>query len=94
MKNDDPRKHLAQAVAETVQQLLRNSPELSSLLKEAQAQGYDVLLSVFSGIMVRQRPNQSGDQPAAAEPLPLKFEFTERDKHFLHSIGVCVPEEE
>ncbi len=87
MKKEDQRKRIAVMIANRIQEVLRESDELTELLEEARDDGYNVLLTVFSGIIVRRREGED------APPLPIKFEFTDFDKDFLHSIGIQVPVE-
>jgi hypothetical protein len=91
MGGDEQKKKLALMIADIIQQLLRESDELATVLGKAQAEGYDIFLSIFSGIIIRRR----GETPPSNEDdevLPLKFEFTAADREFLKSIGIEVPD--
>ena len=89
MRADDPKEKYAMILANTIQHLLRNSDELRDILKEAHEEGYEILLTIFSGIIVQERRKQQPDNP---EAWPDTFEFTEFDKDFLQSIGIQVPD--
>ena len=94
MNEEEHKKRLAILIADAIQHLLRDSDELASILEDAYEEGYDVFLSIFSGIMVRRREMYSEEPEIANEkPLPRKFEFTDFDKEFLKSIGIQVSEE-
>lgn len=90
MSEEERKQHLAVMVADVIQDLLRNSEELSNILNHAHAEGYNVLLSIVSGVVVRRRETASPDAApvSSEEPLPLSLEFNEADKAFLHSIGI------
>lgn len=92
MNNEDQRRRIATMVADAIRAVLKDSDELQELLREASDDGYDVLLSVFSGIMVRRRESEheKGEQ---RQPLPITFEFSDFDKQFLKSVGIQVPTE-
>ena len=90
MSDDEQKKKFAIMIADVIQELLRDSEDLSAILEEANKEGYDIFLTILSGIMIR-RQEESQDE---GKPLPSKFEFTEFDKEFLQSIGIRVPEEE
>ncbi len=97
MSEDEQRKRLAIMIADTIQQLLRESNELTDLLQQARQDGYDVLLSIFSGVVVRRKPSEGSedDEETSQEetsPLPEVFEFTKEDRAFLKSIGIQVTE--
>lgn len=92
MSEEEHKKRLAIVIADAVQQLLRESDELTDVLEQAHDEGYDVFLSIFSGIVVRRRSTsrpQSEPVPAEkAETTPMELTFTETDKAFLQSIGI------
>lgn len=90
MNDEERRKRIANVIADAIQQLLKDSDELSTLLTTAKEEGYDIFLTVFSGIMIRRRENARVQKDDGS--LPLKFEFTDFDKEFLQSIGIKVPE--
>ena len=94
MSEDEQKKKLALMIADVIQQLLRDSDELADILGQAQEEGYDIFLSIFSGIVIRRREEAQSEGKRAEEEklLPLKFEFTESDKEFLKSIGIQVPD--
>jgi hypothetical protein len=95
MNEEEQKKKLALMIADVIQQLLRDSDELADLLGKAQEEGYDIFLSIFSGIVIRRREEATGEGRKRAEEeasLPLKFEFTKSDKEFLKSIGIQVPD--
>ncbi len=95
MSEDEQKKRLALMIADVIQQLLRDSDELADILGKAHSEGYDIFLSVFSGIVIRRRGEADSERTPRAqteEALPLTFEFTEADKAFLKSIGIQVPE--
>jgi hypothetical protein len=92
MHDEERRKYFATLIADMIQDLLRDSDELSEILKAASEEGYDIFLTIFSGIMIRQR--EDSEKPEKSSPLPSKFEFTQFDKEFLQSIGIRPPEEE
>ena len=92
MSDEEQRKKLAMMIADVIQELLRDSEDLAIILEEATDEGYDIFLTIFSGIMIRRREERQQKQDDL--PLPSKFEFTESDKEFLQSIGVQIPEEE
>jgi len=96
MHEDEQRKRLAIMIADVIQQLLRESDDLAEILRQAHQEGYDVFLSIFSGIIVRRKDSEdteeAADIPEEDQPLPEHFEFTEHDRAFLKSIGIQVPE--
>ena len=94
MSEDDHKKRLAMLIADAIQHLLRDSDELADILEEAHEEGYDIFLSIFSGIVIRRRGETQSEvrRKAGEEFLPLEFEFTESDKEFLRSIGIQIPE--
>ena len=94
MSEDEQKKKLALMIADVIQQLLRDSDELADILGQAQEEGYDIFLSIFSGIVIRRREEaqSEGEMVEKEKLLPLKFEFTESDKEFLKSIGIQVPD--
>lgn len=94
MNEEEQKKKFAMLIADLIQQLLRNSDELSEILEEANEEGYDIFLTVFSGIMIRDRDDgYEEEEEEQQQPLPLKFEFSRFDKEFLQSIGIRIPEE-
>ena len=90
MSDEEQKKKFAIMIADLIQELLRDSEDLSAILEEANKEGYDIFLTILSGIMIR-RQEEAQDED---KPLPAKFEFTELDKEFLQSIGIRIPEEE
>lgn len=96
MNEDEQRKRLAIMIADTIQQILRDSDDLSGLLRHAHQEGYDVFLSIFSGVIVRRKHADDDDETGMASEetslLPEVFEFTEDDRAFLKSIGIQVTE--
>lgn len=96
MSEEEQRKKLATLIADVIQRLLRDSDELTELLEQAHEEGYDIFLSILSGIVVRRREEEEEEKEekrsSDSELLPLKFEFTEADKTFLQSIGIQVSE--
>jgi hypothetical protein len=92
MSEDEQKKKFALMIADAIQQLLRDSDELANILEEAHEEGYDILLSIFSGIMIRRREAHAAGKGSQEEALPIRFEFTEFDKEFLKSIGIRVPD--
>ena len=95
MTEDEQKRKLALMIADVIQQLLRESDELADILGRAQEEGYDIFLSIFSGIVIRRREEahgEGGKRAAKEESLPLKFEFTKSDREFLKSIGIQVPD--
>jgi len=95
MNEEEQKKKFGMMIADVIQQLLRNSEELSTILEKAHDEGYDVFLSIISGVVVRQREEKPSkdDHPETDEPLPITLEFTDQDKEFLHSIGIRVPDQ-
>jgi hypothetical protein len=89
MSDEEQKKKFALMIADAIQQLLRDSDELANILGKAYEEGYDIFLSIFSGIVIRRRGETSSDPKE--EALPLKFEFTASDKAFLKSIGIQAP---
>ena len=89
MKDEEQRKRFAMIIADIIQELLQDSDDLTDILEVANEEGYDIFLTVFSGIMIRRRDEDEED----TQPLPIKFEFSEFDKEFLQSIGIRPPEE-
>ncbi len=97
MSEDEQRTRLAIMIADTIRQLLRESDELTGLLQQAHQDGYDVLLSIVSGVVVRRKhsENSEDDEETPQEetsPLPEVFEFTKEDCAFLKSIGIQATE--
>ncbi len=91
MSDEERRKKIAMMIADIIQQLLRDSDDLSLILEEANEEGYNIFLTIFSEILIRRR---EGDQEEEEETsLPATFEFTQSDKEFLQSIGITIPEE-
>lgn len=97
MNEEEQKKRLALLIADVIQQLLRESDELAEILEQVHEEGYDVFLSIFSGIVIQRHneetPNERDNKANNLHPLPLTFRFTEADKVFLKSIGIQVPEE-
>ena len=91
MHDEEQRKKFAMMIADVIQDLLRDSDDLSAILEEANQEGYDILLTIFSGIIVRRREEHQDREQASS--LPEKFEFTQSDKEFLQSIGIQISEE-
>jgi len=91
MSEDEQKKKLALMIADAIQQLLRDSDELAKILGKAHEEGYDIFLSILSGIVIRRR-GETLRRTQEEESLPLKFEFTKSDKEFLQSIGIQIPE--
>ena len=91
MKKEEHQRRIAIMIADRVREALRDCDELSELLEEARDDGYDVLLSIISGIIVRRREGVAAKDDD--HPLPVTFEFTDADKEFLQSIGIQVPVE-
>ena len=95
-KEDEHRKELAIKIADTIQEILRDSDELSGLLQQARKEGYAVFLSIFSGVVVRRKHSEEAESPPSHDeetsPLPEIFEFTEEDRAFLKSIGIQATE--
>ena len=95
MSDEEQKQQFAIMIADIIQELLQDSDELSEILETASDEGYDIFLTVFSGIMIQRRgEDQDDDEDRKSGPLPIKFEFSEMDKKFLRSIGVRVPREE
>jgi hypothetical protein len=96
MNEEEQKKQFAIMIADTIQQLLRGSDELAELLTRAHQEGYEVFLSIFSGIVVKRQDEEPSAKPDADDqnsaPLPEKFEFTDSDRAFLKSIGIQDPE--
>lgn len=96
MNEEEQKKQFAIMIADVIQQLLRESDELAELLTRAHQEGYEVFLSIFSGIVIKRQDEDPSERPDADEqnssPLPEKFEFTDSDRVFLKSIGIQVPE--
>jgi hypothetical protein len=96
MSDEEQKKQFAIMIADAIQQLLRESDELAELLTWAHQEGYEVFLSIFSGIVIKRQgenlseSSDADDQNSA--PLPEKFEFTDSDRAFLKSIGIQEPE--
>ncbi len=90
MNDEEQRKKFAMMIADTIQGLLQESEDLTEILEKAANEGYDIFLTVFSGILIRRRDEGEEDD---ASPLPIKFEFTKYDKEFLQSIGIRPPDE-
>jgi predicted deacetylase len=93
MYDEEPKRKFAIMIADAIQQMLRNSDELTEILEEAQEEGYDVVLSIFSGIMIRRRDQADEDGEADEQELPETFQFSDADKEFLQSIGIQVPDD-
>ena len=96
MSDEEQKQQFAIMIADIIQDLLQDSDELTEILEAASDDGYDIFLTVFSGIMIRRRDEDEvgNDEDSTPGPLPIKFEFTEMDKEFLQSIGVQIPSEE
>lgn len=96
MNEEERKKRLALLIADAIQQLLRESDELAEILERAHKEGYDVFLSIFSGIVIQRHGEKMLDElderETDREALPLSTEFTKADKVFLKSIGIQVPE--
>lgn len=90
MSDEEQRKKFAMIIADIIQDLLRDSDDLSTILEEVNKEGYDVLLTISSGILIRRREDKEEEE----KPLPAHFEFSQSDKEFLQSIGITIPEEE
>ncbi|MBD3308044.1 hypothetical protein GF339_16485 [candidate division KSB3 bacterium] len=93
MNEEERRKKLAIMIADVIQNLLSDSEDLSLLLEEANKEGYDILLTIFSGIMIRRRDEELDDDDEEESPLPLNFELTQADREFLQSIGISFLDE-
>jgi hypothetical protein len=94
MSEEEHKKRLAIVIADAIQQLLRESDELSDVLEQAQDEGYDVFLSIFSGIVVRRRnaarPHAEPVPAEKVEASPQELTFTDTDRTFLHAIGIQI----
>ncbi|PIE28980.1 hypothetical protein CSA57_10995 [candidate division KSB3 bacterium] len=90
MRDEEQKQQFAMAIAGILQELLQGSEKLNEIFETAREKGYDILLTVFSGIMI-QRRNERAETPS---PLMTGFRFSETDKKFLRSIGVQVPSED
>ena len=88
MNDEEQRRKLATIIADLIQEFIQESEDLSDVLEEAGNDGYDVFLTIMSGVMIRRR-----DQ-AEKNPLPDTFELTQFDKEFLESIGIATSEEQ
>ena len=96
MSDEEQKKQFAIMIADAIQQLLRESDELAELLTWAHQEGYEVFLSIFSGIVIKRQGEDLSESSDADDqnnaPLPEKFEFTDSDRAFLKSIGIQEPE--
>ena len=95
MNEEEQKKQFAIMIADVIQQLLRESDELAELLARAHQEGYEVLLSIFSGIVIKRQDEDASKRMEVEErtpSLPEKFEFTDSDRVFLKSIGIQIPE--
>ena len=89
MHDEEHRKKLAILIADIIHDLLQESDDLADVLEEAQKEGYDVFLTILSGIVIRRHDEKTS---AADQETAVEFEFTESDKQFLASIGIQAPE--
>lgn len=89
MHDEEHRKKLAILIADIIHDLLQESDDLADVLEEAQKEGYDVFLTILSGIVIRRHDEKTS---AADQETAVAFEFTESDKQFLASIGIQAPE--
>lgn len=88
MNDEEHRRRIATVITELIHEFIQDSDELADVMQEAREEGYDVLLSIMSGVIIRRRDDEK------ETPLPDTFELTEQDKEFLASIGVAASEEE
>ncbi len=93
MNDEEQKRKFAMLVADLIQELLRESDDLSAILELAKEEGYDIFLTIFSGIMIRDREELT-EVDDIEESAPIEFEFTQFDKEFLQSIGIQVTENE
>ena len=81
MNEEEQKKEFAIMIADVIQQLLRESDELAELLTRAHQEGYEVFLSIFSGIVIKRQDKDSTKETETEEKgasiLPEKFEFTD-----------------
>ncbi len=89
MHDEEHRKKLAILIADIIHDLLQESDDLADVLEEAQEEGYDVFLTILSGIVIRRHDEKTS---VADQETAVAFEFTESDKQFLASIGIQAPE--
>jgi hypothetical protein len=59
MEDEDIRNRIIQLITEAIQNSLKDSTELSDALELAEQEGYEIVLSVFSGILLHKK----GDTP-------------------------------
>jgi len=93
MNDEEQKRKFAMLIADLIQELLRESDDLSAILELAKEEGYDIFLTLFSGIMIRDRKDLAAEDDTE-ELSPIEFEFTQFDKEFLQSIGIQVTENE
>ena len=94
MNDEEQRKRFAMMIADVIHQVLQESDDLTDILAEASDEGYDIFLTVFSGVMLQRRDDKKTNAKTGETPLPEKFEFSQFDREFLQSIGIRPPEEE
>ncbi len=93
MNDEEQKRKFAMLIADLIQELLRESDDLSAILELAKEEGYDIFLTIFSGIMIRESEDLIKEDNTE-ELAPVEFEFTQFDKEFLQSIGIQVTENE
>jgi hypothetical protein len=69
MEDEEIRNKIIQMITEAIQNSLKDSQELSNALELAGQEGYEIVLSVFSGILLHKRDDLQ-EKPEEEETLP------------------------
>jgi hypothetical protein len=72
MEDEEIRNKIIQMITEAIQNSLRDSQELSNALELAGQEGYEIVLSVFSGILLHKRDDLQDKSEEEEETLPVE----------------------
>ncbi|HWP49416.1 MAG TPA: hypothetical protein VNM22_19820 [Candidatus Limnocylindrales bacterium] len=83
MEDEEIRNKIIQMITEAIQNSLRDSQELSNALELAGQEGYEIVLSVFSGILLHKRDDLQ-DKSEEEETLPAEevVDTSQREEGF------------
>ncbi len=72
MEDEEIRNKIIQMITEAIQNSLRDSQELSNALELAGQEGYEIVLSVFSGILLHKRDDRPDNSEEEEETSPIE----------------------
>lgn len=106
MGDEEIRNRIIQMITEAIQNSLKDSTELSDALELAEQEGYEIVLSVFSGILLHKKDESQNEteeetlekeedlisREEGFEPSsqPITFELNQLDIEFLRSLGLIL----